>query len=251
MKRVFDEKHPEQMDVPQPVTPELERDLENLVSLNRHFGSHRLVSNFLHSWLGRSASYRVLDLATGAGDIPRLISDWCARRNISVQIDAVDANQATLEIAGRRNSACKNIQWIRENALTFDPGHTYDMVCCSLALHHFSEDDAIRLLRHCNELSHRFVLVADLERSFATTAGVWLLTALLYRDPMTKHDGRLSAQRAFSWKEMHTMAVAAGWETFGHARFLFCRQAIWLSKRDLSGTPAIALNVGDAMPCPG
>ena len=38
MKRVFDPQDPELMDRPQPVTPALEADLRNLVSLNRWFG---------------------------------------------------------------------------------------------------------------------------------------------------------------------------------------------------------------------
>ena len=139
---------------------------------------------------------------------------------------------------------------MRGDALTFDGGHTYDLVCCSLALHHFSEDNAIKLLRHCQELSHRFVLVADLERSFATSAGVWLVTAFLYPDPMTRYDGRLSARRAFSWNELRNLAIAAGWQNFGQSRFVFCRQAIWISKRDLAGIPAVTLPGTDVMPCP-
>ena len=77
-------------------------------------------------------------------------------------------------------------------------------------------------------LGSRWVLVSDLERSLFTTLGVWLLTALIYRDPMTRHDGRVSAKRAFSFGELHELAESAGWIDFGHARFLACRQALWL-----------------------
>jgi hypothetical protein len=64
MKRVFDPQEPELMDRPQPVSAELEKDLENLVALNRYFGSHRLVRLFLSRWLVEDRSYRILDLAT-------------------------------------------------------------------------------------------------------------------------------------------------------------------------------------------
>jgi len=82
VKRQFDPALPELMDRPQPVTPELERDLANLRSFNRWFGSHRLVRRFLQRWLRPNGTARILDVATGSGDIPRLIVDH-ARRSIS------------------------------------------------------------------------------------------------------------------------------------------------------------------------
>ncbi len=250
MKRAFNPDEPELMDRLQPVSAELEADLLNLVSLNRHFGSHRLVRGFLSRWLGSAQSCRVLDLATGAGDIPRAIADWGRACGIQMRIDAVDANPSTLEIARKHSADYPEIQYLRGNALGFEAGETYDVVCCSLALHHFSEEDASRLLRRCRELSHRFVLVSDLERSVATLAGVYALTALIYREPMTQFDARLSARRAFSFSEMHSLAEAAGWIDFGHARFLFCRQALWLDERSAGEIPALAEAMGDGLPCP-
>ena len=89
MKRAFNSQEPELMDLSQPSSPELERDLANLASLNRWFGSHRLVTHFLELWFEKGESYRVLDLATGAGDIPRLIVDWARQRGIAVEVEAV------------------------------------------------------------------------------------------------------------------------------------------------------------------
>ena len=249
MNRAFDPDDPELMDRPQPVSPELEADLINLASLNRHFGSHRLVRRFLASWLQRDRSYRVLDLCTGAGDIPRMMLDWARPRGITLRIDAVDANAATIEIAGKHSTAYPEINYVRGDVLTYESANSYDLVTCSLALHHFSEANAVRLLRRCRELSHRFVLVADLERHAATTLAVWLLTALVYREPMTQHDGRVSAQRAFSFREMRALAEQAGWRDFGHARFAFCRQALWLDGRDLGEIPIEAV-MDDGLPSP-
>jgi 2-polyprenyl-3-methyl-5-hydroxy-6-metoxy-1,4-benzoquinol methylase len=250
MKRAFNPDEPELMDRPQPVSDELETDLLNLVSLNRYFGSHRLVRSFLSRWFTPDQSYRVLDLATGAGDIPRVIADWARERGISVRIDAVDANPSTLEIARKHSAGYSEIQFLRGNVLDYTTRETYDLVCCSLAVHHFSQEDAARLLRCCRELSHRFVLVSDLERSLATLAGVYALTALIYREPMTQFDGRLSARRAFSFDEFRALAEAAGWKDFGHARFLFCRQAIWLDDHTAGEIPVLVTALDEGLPCP-
>src|SRR2546430_1789966 len=147
MKRAFDPLEPELMDRPQPVTPELEAYMRNLASFNRHFGSYRLMRKFLTQWLAPDRSYRVLDLCTGVGDIPRLMVDWARARGVTLRIDAVDAHDSTLELARRGGEAYPEIQYVRGNALTFETRETYDLVTCSLALHHFSDKDAVVLLR--------------------------------------------------------------------------------------------------------
>ena len=215
------------MDRPQPVSAELEVDLLNLRQLNRYFGSYRLIEHFLRRWLEPGSQMRVLDLATGSGDIPRLMVDFARRVGATVRIDAVDQQAATLEIAQKLSGAYPEIIFIQGDVLTF-AGEPYDMVLCSLALHHFSEPDAVTLLRRCRELSRKYVLVSDLRRGWLATAGVYLLTALVFREPMTRVDGRLSADRAFSFREFRSLAERAGWKSFGHAKFAVARQAIWL-----------------------
>ena len=228
MKRKFDPSDPELMDRPQPVSQELKQDLRNLRQLNRWFGSHRLILHFLRRWMQPGARLRIVDLATGAGDIPRLTVDLARKIGASVEIDAVDRQLATLEIARGWSRGYSEIAFHEADLLVFNPAHRYEIVLCSLALHHFSDADAVRVLRRCRELSRKFVLVSDLRRSCFLTIGVYLLTALIFRESMTKYDGRLSAARAFSFREMDDLARQAGWQNFGHENFRFARQAIWL-----------------------
>jgi 2-polyprenyl-3-methyl-5-hydroxy-6-metoxy-1,4-benzoquinol methylase len=228
MKRQFDPAAPELMDRPQPVSAELVRDLRNLRQLNRCFGSHRLVRRFLRCWIKPGACVHVVDLATGSGDIPRLVVDFARSIGAKVEIDAVDRQSATLEIARKLSADYPEISFVEANILEWQPPNRCDIVLCSLALHHFSDEDAMRLLRRCCEFSRRFVLVSDLRRGWLATIGVYLLTALIFREPMTRYDGRVSAARAFSFAELDKLARQAGWGNFGHKKFRFARQAIWL-----------------------
>jgi len=174
------------------------------------------------------AQMRVVDLATGSGDIPRLLVDHARMINAQIEIDAVDRQAATLEIARSLSAEYPEISYHAANILEWDCPQSYDMALCSLVLHHFSDDDAVKLLRRCRELSKKFVLVSDLRRGFLLQAGVHMLTALVFREPMTRFDARLSAERAFSFLEMRELAIKAGWKNFGQKRFRFARQAIWL-----------------------
>ena len=228
MKRRFDPAEPELMDRPQPVSAELERDLKNLRQLNRWFGSHRLVLHFARRWIKPGDQIRIVDLATGSGDIPRLIVDQARKIGAKVEINALDRQSATLDIARRLSADYPEISYLEANLLEWQPSDRYDIVLCSLVLHHFSDDDAVRVLRRCRELSQRFILVSDLRRGWLATAGVYLLTALIFREPMTKYDARLSAARAFSFAELGELAQKAGWTKFGHKKFRFARQGIWM-----------------------
>ena len=218
----------EMMDRPQPVSPELERDLERLRQLNRWFGSYRLVSTFIRRWIIPDAKMRVVDLATGSGDIPRLLVDYARMIRAQIEIDAIDQQAATLEIARSLSAKYPEISYHAANILEWECAQGYDIALCSLALHHFSDDGAVKLLQRCRELSKRFVLVSDLRRGVLLKAGVYMLTAVIFREPMTRFDARLSADRAFSFVEMRNLALQAGWKNFRHKKFRFARQAVWL-----------------------
>ena len=111
MKRDFDPAEPELMDRAELIggkpSAELERDLANLRWLNRRFGAVSILHRFLKRWFSERPSgapvLRVLDLATGEGDLPRELVLWCRKRNLPVSVEAVDANAATLTVARERS----------------------------------------------------------------------------------------------------------------------------------------------------
>jgi SAM-dependent methyltransferase len=226
--RRFDSTVVEKMDLPQAISRELEVDLENLRHLNRNFGAYSLVRYFLRRWFHSASAVSLIDLCTGYGDIPRFIVDWCRKNNVCVQVSAVDFQPATLELAARRSKSYPEIAFIASDIFDFAPATPADFLFCSLALHHFADDAAIQLLQRVRTMAKQGILIADLERSDFGIVGIFLLTACIYREPMTRDDARLSIQRAFSFTEMREIASKAGWRGFGHRRFPVCRQAIWL-----------------------
>ncbi|HEX6564953.1 MAG TPA: methyltransferase domain-containing protein [Chthoniobacterales bacterium] len=229
--RKFDPELLELMDRPDPSSTELARALINLQKLNRHFGSHRIIRHFLNRWLKPGETLTILDACTGFGDIPRLVVEWARQKGSKVKVLAVDMQPATLEIAQQRSALFPEISYAQADVRSFEPGERFDIVLCSLALHHFAWREAVEILERLNRLSDRAVLVSDLVRSISGILGVYLLTSTVFRSPMTKFDGRLSIRRAFSFAEMRNLALEAGWDGFGHRRFLVSHQALWLENR--------------------
>src|SRR5436309_108045 len=195
MDRQFDPAELELMDRPQPVSIELERDLRSIRQLNRWFGSHRVVRHFVRRWIRPGARMRIIDLATGSGDIPRLIVDLARKMGANVEIDALDRQSATLEIARGLSNGYPEISYVEKNILQLKSPHCYDIVLCSLVLHHFSEEDAVCVLRHCRELAQKFVLVSgrgDVMK--LTSEGERTVMPLLKPDPTFYPSPRLAMQ---------------------------------------------------------
>ncbi len=153
LKRIFDPAEPEWMDRPQPVSVELLSDLRNLLALNRYFGSYRLIRHFLRRWIQPNDQLRVLDLATGSGDIPRVAVEFARKRGAQLQVDAVDFQESTIKIARELSVGFPEITFHCADIHHFGEEQDYDLVLFSLALHHFDEKEAVTLLRRCRALS--------------------------------------------------------------------------------------------------
>jgi ubiquinone/menaquinone biosynthesis C-methylase UbiE len=232
--RKFDPSLTEIMDRPQPISDDLQLDLDNIEELNRRFGSYELIRYFLSRWIAPGESVSLLDLCTGSGDIPRWIIDWSRGRRSRVRVHAVDFQPATLSIAEAKSKHYPDITYQAADVLQFSAPEPFDFVICSLALHHFTYSEVLQLLRRMRRLARRGVLAADLLRSDLAIVSIYLLTTFWVRHPMNKFDARLSIHRAFSFRELAAVAVEAGWSGFGHRRFPVNRQAIWLEGPDLA-----------------
>ncbi len=229
--REFDPNDPEMMDRPQPVSRALEDDLTSLEWLNACFGAHRFLREFLGKNFAGERSLRVLDLATGGGDLPRVAVAWGRKLGVEVTVDALDFHPATLEIAAKRSEEMPEIRFHRHDIREPWGGGGYDLVMSFLALHHFSEEDGVIILREMRRHEGAVLLACDLERTRLAAAGIWLLTQFVLTAPMTRHDARVSIRRAFSLGEFRQLAVAAEWGSFVHRRVFPARQAVWMSAR--------------------
>jgi SAM-dependent methyltransferase len=84
-----------------------------------------------------------------------------------------------------------------------------DIAVCSQLLHHFRDDDAVRLLRELDRVARRRVIVCDLRRSWLAAGGFWLLSWPLRFHAVTRHDGVVSVLRGFSGPELTRLGRAA------------------------------------------
>lgn len=148
---------------------------------------------------------RVLDVATGGGDVPRAIERLSDRAGVSVEVAGCDISPTAVAAARARG-----LPAFAHDALRDPLPAGYDVVTCSLFLHHLSDDEAVTLLRRMGEAAGSLVLVNDLARSRFGYAGVWLACRLLSRSPVVRSDGPASVRSAYTPTEALALAGRAG-----------------------------------------
>ena len=154
---------------------------------------------------------RVLDFATGSGDIPRAIVQWARRRGIACTVLATDISPAVLAETQRFTRAYPEITLMACDSrdAPFAPS-SFDVVTCSLALHHLDAPGAVATLGQMARLARHGFIVNDVERSWPAYLGALALVYGLTRNRLTRHDGPASVRRAFTRTEIRQMAAAAG-----------------------------------------
>jgi 2-polyprenyl-3-methyl-5-hydroxy-6-metoxy-1,4-benzoquinol methylase len=168
---------------------------------------------------------RVLDVATGGGDVP--IRLWTkARRGgfDNLVLHGCDLSPTALRVAGEGAVRAGAAVGFFSHDVIRDPlPGGYDVVTCSLFLHHLSDDDAVAVLRRMKDAAGRLVLVNDLARSRFNYLAVWLACRVLTRSRVVRFDGPASVRSAFTPPEALGLAERAGLTGATVARRFPCR----------------------------
>jgi 2-polyprenyl-3-methyl-5-hydroxy-6-metoxy-1,4-benzoquinol methylase len=207
------DRRPEVMDRPGLDPAAHRRALDGLARLNAASGTFRYlwdpIAELARADPGRPL--RVLDLATGGGEFPVTLADWARRAGLPIEAAGCDLSETALEY-GREMAAAVGVpvELFRRDALDGPLPSGYDVVTCSLFLHHLDEDGAVRLLRAMAAAAGRTVLVNDLSRGRLNYLLVWLASRALTRSPVVRVDGPLSVRAAFTPREALALAGKAG-----------------------------------------
>lgn len=158
---------------------------------------------------------RVLDIACGGGDVAVAVARRLASAGLAGEVVGCDVSPVALEYATAR-AARVNVGRVRFTRLDVlrDPWPAgFDVVMCSLFLHHLSDDDAVTLLRRMGEAAGQVVVVSDLQRTTLGAVFAWAGCRLLSRSRVFHVDGLRSVRAAFTADEARALAQSAGLQT--------------------------------------
>ena len=184
------------------------RGLERINRLSRSAGT---LWPRIRSLARQGGPVRVLDVASGGGDVPIRLWQLAHDAGLSVQIDGCDRSAEAVAYARRQAERHRApVGFFQADALEEELPPGYHVLTSSLFLHHLDAAQAVQFLRRMGEAAGRLVLSNDLERSAAGWLAAYLGTRLLSSSPVVHVDGVRSVEGAFTLAEVQNLAEQAG-----------------------------------------
>lgn len=203
---------PELMDQPGLDSESHQQALRGLSRINRVSGSSRLLWRPIRRLCQQTGqtSWRVLDIASGGGDVPIDLYRKAVAAGVSLQIVGYDISATAVDHATCAASGISSdVRFEQRDIFGNPPTETFDIVTCSLFLHHLPANQATQLLRMMTATTGRLMLVNDLVRSLSGYALAHLACQLLTRSRIVHVDGPRSVAGAFSLAEVKSMCQQA------------------------------------------
>lgn len=209
MRRVLT---PELMDDPQLDAQAHAAALRGLARLNALSRSETLLWPTIKDLAQRSGGrLSVLDIATGSGDVPIALARRAAREGINIDLHACDiSNTALAHAKDRAERHGVRMHLFRHDAVEQRFDQRFDVVTCSLFLHHLDTADAVCFFSNVETAVGRTLLINDLRRSPAGLAVAWAASRLATRSRIVHVDAVKSVRAAFTPQEMSDLARRAG-----------------------------------------
>lgn len=186
---------------------EILRDaLDKIAKINQLLGGNQLtlrgVQNLIED-ISESNEISIVDVGCGNGDMLRTLADFGLKNNLKFRLIGIDANNFTVNHAQQLSRNYPNISYQCEDI--FDENFTklkYDIVLCTLTLHHFKDDEIIHLLTVFNANSNIGIVVNDLQRSSIAYHLFQALCFVFRLNKMSREDGLISILRGFKKEEL-------------------------------------------------
>ncbi len=183
--------------------------LRNIARANRWFGGAAAVRFGLRRVLAdmtHGATISLLDVGTGTGDLPSAARRWAARRGLRLQPVGIERSRVAARLARRTGVPCA----VACAGMPPVADKTVDLVLVSQVLHHLDATSAVELLRACDRLARRAVIITDLRRGTLGRLAFWVGARGLRFDPVTVADGMTSIRRGYTTSELQMLLAEAG-----------------------------------------
>jgi ubiquinone/menaquinone biosynthesis C-methylase UbiE len=148
----------------------------------------------------------VLDIGAGSGDFARSLL-----RERRVELLVGDSRQEVLQVARRNLANTNRVSFLQADVRALPlPDDAVDVAHASLLLHHLDPADVVLALREMRRVARDGVVVNDLRRGWLAFVMTAAPVLALTRGRYTRHDGILSARRAYTLPELDDLAAQAG-----------------------------------------
>jgi 2-polyprenyl-3-methyl-5-hydroxy-6-metoxy-1,4-benzoquinol methylase len=186
---------------------EILRDaLDKIANINQLLGGNRLtlygVQKLIRN-ISKNEIITILDVGCGNGDMLRKLAKYGHKKNLIFQLIGIDANNFTINHAKQLSENYSNISFFCHDI--FEESFRelkYDIVLCTLTLHHFKENQIINLLNVFYTNSKIGIVINDLHRNAIAYRLFQVICFVFNLNKMSRDDGLISILRGFTKKEL-------------------------------------------------
>lgn len=180
--------------------------LDKIADINTLLGGNKVtiqgVKELIRN-IPRNRTITILDVGCGNGDMLRALANFGAKHGFEFKLTGMDANQFTIHHAESLSMSYPNISYICEDIFSVVPASkSYDIIVCTLTLHHFKDNEIIELLEKFIKMSTAGVIINDLHRSklaYYLFKGICTIFGL---NEMSREDGLVSILRGFKQRDL-------------------------------------------------
>ncbi|HPW98922.1 MAG TPA: methyltransferase domain-containing protein [Flavobacterium sp.] len=215
---------------------ELRQALDKIAKINQLLGGNKVILDGIKELLRdipKKQQITIVDVGCGNGDMLRALAKFGKNKDLNLNLIGIDANQFTIDYAEKLSKEYKEISYRCEDVFKADfEKLKYDIVLCTLTLHHFTEDKILDLLAVFTKKASVGIIINDLHRSKIAYRLFQLICFVFQLNTMSKEDGLTSILRGFKKEELHIYSKKMNFKAYSiHWKWAFRYQWIIRSMR--------------------
>ena len=207
--------------------------LDKLEIINRLLGGNKVTIKGLKKLLKNKSKNKIItivDLGCGNGDILRDIAKFGRINEYSFKLIGIDANSAAIEYARELSKEYNELYFKTIDVFSEDfKKQPYDVVLCTLFLHHFKNDQLISFLKTTIQKATIGVVVNDLHRH-KLPYYLFKIIGLFLNNKMVREDGLTSILRAFKKKDLEKISMQI--KVHFSIQWKWAFRYLWILKKD-------------------
>nr|WP_314840397.1 methyltransferase domain-containing protein [uncultured Flavobacterium sp.] len=185
---------------------EILRDaLDKIAKINQLLGGNQLTLRGVQELVQQSKKEEIVivDVGCGNGDMLRTLADFGLNNKLNFKLIGIDANNFTISHAIQLSEKYTNISYRCEDIFKNSFKELkYDIVLCTLTLHHFKNNEIEDLLKVFYTNSSIGIVINDLHRSPIAYRLFQGLCFVFQLNDMSREDGLTSILRGFKKEEL-------------------------------------------------
>lgn len=207
--------------------------LDKLEIINRLLGGNSVTIKGLSKLLltqSRSNTITIIDLGCGHGDILRDVAKYGRKNKYKFKLIGIDANPNAIAYAQELSKNYPEISFETADIFSEDFNkQTYDIILCTLFLHHFESNKLITFLKSATDKATIGAVINDLHRH-RMAYYLFKLVGIFIKNKMVKEDGLTSVLRAFKKKEIN--AILTQVQVPFSIQWKWAFRYLWILKKD-------------------